>query len=100
MNGLTDRFQEFVDDWLDGDREAPLVEMSNIKQVPMTFFIGTKDEVCPHRTAMKYIPQIQSATNYIDCEGEGHGYFAARATDDWFIQNLIEQLVIPTSTEQ
>ena len=64
----------------------------------MTFFVGTKDEICPHRTAMKYIPQIQSKTNYIDCEGKTHGYFASDANDDWFMQNLIEQLVIPTTT--
>ena len=98
MNGLTDRFQEFAPNWLDGETETALVEMSNIKQVPMTFFVGTKDEICPHRTAMKYIPQIQSKTNYIDCEGKTHGYFASDANDDWFMQNLIEQLVIPTTT--
>ena len=58
MNGLTDRFQEFDDAWLDGEHETALVDVSNIKKVPMTFFVGTADEVCPHKAAMKYIPQI------------------------------------------
>lgn len=100
MNGLTDRFQEFADHWLDGVTETPLVEMSNIKQVPMSFFVGTKDEVCMHKTAMKYIPQIQSATNYIDVEGKTHGYFASEANDAWFMENLIAQLVVPTAAAQ
>lgn len=98
MNGLTDRFQEFAPNWLDGEETMPLVEMSNIKQVPMTFFVGTLDDVCPHHTAMKYIPEIQSQTNYFDVQGEGHSYFASRANDDWFMENLIASLVIPTGT--
>ena len=100
MNGLTDRFQEYAPNWLDGETETDLVEMSNIKQVPMTFFVGTHDEVCMHKTAMKYISQIQAPTNYIDCEGKTHGYFASDANDDWFMQNLIEQLVIPTVSDE
>jgi len=90
MNGLTDRFQEFANNWLDGETETDLVPMSNIKQVPMSFFVGTLDEVCPHKTAMKYIPQIQSKTNYIDVKGKTHGYFASHANDEWFMTNLIE----------
>lgn len=100
MNGVTNRFQEFAPNWLDGETKTELVEMSNIKQVPMTFFIGTEDTVCKHETAMEYIPQIQSKTNYIDCEGKTHFYFANAANDDWFMQNLIEQLVIPTMSEE
>ena len=49
MNGLTDRFQEFDDIWLEGDTETTLVDVSQIKQVPMTFFIGTKDQTCPQK---------------------------------------------------
>ena len=58
MNSFTDRFQEFAENWLEGEEIMPLVEMSNIKKVPMSFFVGTEDELCPHQTAMEYIPQI------------------------------------------
>lgn len=55
MNSFTDRFQEFAEDWLEGEETTPLVEMSNIKQVPMSFFVATEDELCPYETAMDYI---------------------------------------------
>ena len=58
----------------------------------MAFFTATRDEVCPHRTAGKYIPQIQSETVQIDVEGEGHQWFHTGANTDWFMTNLIEQL--------
>mmetsp|Transcript_1287 Transcript_1287/g.1734 ORF Transcript_1287/g.1734 Transcript_1287/m.1734 type:complete len:181 (+) Transcript_1287:276-818(+) len=47
MNSLTDRFQEFAPDWLDGQETMPLVDVSQIKQVPMAFFTATRDQVCP-----------------------------------------------------
>ena len=72
MNGLTDRFQEYADNWLDGETQTQLVDVSKIKKVPMAFFTATKDQVCPRKYGMKYIPQIQSETTQIDVEGEGH----------------------------
>jgi pimeloyl-ACP methyl ester carboxylesterase len=92
MNGLTDRFQEFAYYWADGITETTLVDVSNIKQVPIAFFTATNDEVCPHKTANLYIPQFQSETTQIDVEGEGHLWFASYANTDWFMVNLIEQL--------
>ena len=41
MNGLKDRFQEFAPNWLDGEEITDLVDVSKIKTVPMTFFVGT-----------------------------------------------------------
>ena len=46
MNGLEDRFQEFAPNWLDGEEKMPLVDVSQIKTVPMAFFTATNDEVC------------------------------------------------------
>jgi len=48
MNGLVDRFQEFADNWLDGDKETTEIDVSKIDTVPMTFFSGSLDAVCPH----------------------------------------------------
>jgi len=96
MNMITGRFQEYAENWQDGVFETELIPMSNIKQMPMTFFIGTADPFCTYDIASQYIPQIQSKTNIIDCVGKDHGYFGSGANDDWFMQNLIEQLTPPT----
>ena len=77
----------------------PLVDVSNIKKVPMAFFTATNDEVCPRKYAMRYIPQIQSETTQIDVEGEGHQWFHTGANTEWFMDNLIEQLQVPNSAE-
>lgn len=42
-----------------------------------------------HKTAGKYIPQIQSETVQIDVQGEGHLWFTDSANTDWFMENLI-----------
>ena len=63
MNGITDRFQEFAPNWLEGEETTDLVEMSNIKTVPMTFFVGTEDSLCPRDIALKYIEKIESPTH-------------------------------------
>ena len=89
MDGLTDRFQEFADEWLEGVEETALVDVSLIDKVPMSFFTATRDQTCPHRIAGKYIPQVQSETVQIDVEGENHQYFHTRANSDWFMENLI-----------
>ena len=97
MNGLTDRFQEFAPNWLAGETQMPLVDVSKVKQVPIAFFTATNDEVCPHRVAGKYIPLFQSETVQIDVQGEGHLWFSHSANTDWFMQNLIAQLQVPTN---
>ena len=55
MNGLTDRFQEYDTQWMEGDTETDLIDMSQVKVVPMAFFIGGNDQVCPKKQAKKYI---------------------------------------------
>lgn len=99
MNGITDRFQEKVldADWLAGTYEAESVDLSAIQKIPISMFTATGDTTCPHATAMKYIPQIGSATNYIDVEGVDHDYFHSAATSEWFMENLIAQLQVPTT---
>ena len=59
-NNLADRFQEPIsdEDWLAGTRTSDMVPISNIKKVPISMFVATADETCPHATALKYIPQI------------------------------------------
>ena len=43
MNGVVQRFQEFDDKWLDGELETEMVDLSNIKIVPISMFTATDD---------------------------------------------------------
>ena len=92
MNGVVQRFQEFDDEWLNGDLLTEMVDLSSIKTVPISLFTATDDQTCPYNVALEYIPKIQSETVRIDVEGEGHHYFYTKANSDWFMSNLIEQL--------
>jgi len=47
---------------------------------------------------MEHIPRIKSQTTRIDVEGEGHLYFGTKANSDWFMENLINQLQVPTDS--
>ena len=55
MNGLIDRFQEFDDEWLTGSEETTLVDVSQITELPMTFFVARDDLVCKHSVAQTFI---------------------------------------------
>ena len=54
MNGLEDRFQEFEDDW-PKTKETSLIDVSKIDTVPMGFFVGSRDNVCPRGQAEDHI---------------------------------------------
>ena len=97
MNGLEDRCQEFEAQWLDGVKKTDLIDVSKIDTVPMGFFIGSRDNVCPRGQAEDHISDIKASTEIIIVEGEGHMYFSERANDDWFMTRLIAQLQIPTT---
>ena len=92
MNGITKRFQEYGDQWLEGQLETDEVNLGNIKTVPIAMFTGTEDQVCLHDVALEYIPKIQSHTVRIDVKGKGHDYFWQQANSNWFMSNLIDQL--------
>lgn len=100
MNSIAKRFQEKVEDedWLSGTYENDLVDLGNIKIVPISMFTATEDSTCPYEVALEHIPLIQSQTVRIDVEGVDHDYFHSVANSDWFMENLIAQLVIPEET--
>ena len=77
-----------------------MVDLSNIKIVPISMFTATDDHTCPYDVALEYIPKIQSETVRIDVEGVDHDYFHTVANSDWFMRNLTEQLQVPVSEQQ
>ena len=67
-NGVTDRFQEPVDrlEWNAGNTLTAEMDVSKISKIPMAFFVGSRDPVCPIVQAHKYIQQINAPTTWID----------------------------------
>jgi hypothetical protein len=55
MNGLTNRFQEFNENWLTGEHKTTEVDVSQITEVPMDFFVSRLDWTCASDVAWKYI---------------------------------------------
>ena len=94
---MVDRFQEFDDEWFENE-ESTLVDVSKITQMPMTFFIGTNDPVCPYPTARKFIKQIKAPTKSITVLNEGHLWFSSEANTEWFMTHLVEELQVPSTT--
>ena len=43
MNGTVQRFQEFDDEWLEGKLETDMVDLGQIKLVPISMFTATED---------------------------------------------------------
>ena len=81
MNGIVDRFQEFAPDWAEGTKETDLVKVENIKETPMTFFIGTADAVCLPAKAEEYIPKLNNSIKTVMLEGKDHDYFYLKGND-------------------
>ena len=55
--------------------------MSKIDSVPMSFFIGTDDPVCPINYALDYIGRMTTETAVIKVDGVDHWFFDNIATD-------------------
>ena len=84
-----DEFNEWQENWNDGDTYSAPVDVSKISDVPMSFFIGSIDVVCPSSVAKSYIKKMTTQTTIIDVNWEGHFYFAESANDPWFMKNLL-----------
>ena len=75
FNSYVDRFQEFPENYKDGELVAPLVELGNIDRVPTTFIMGDKDGLCSADLAYRHIPQFGLEPETEIIEGAKHGYF-------------------------
>lgn len=72
MNSSVHRFQEFAENFEEGDYDAPYVDLSKINKVPLGFFIGTADETCPYNTAIEYIPNFGENLSVNIIQGATH----------------------------
>jgi len=65
QNFFDEGFNEFKDIW-PSRRSSQAVDVSNIKGVPMSFFIGENDSLCTKTDAMNYIAQMQITSSTHD----------------------------------
>ena len=100
QQGVMNRFQEYADDWSQGVHETELVPIENIKQVPITQFVAENDQSCTIDTAMEYVKRIRSQTESIVVEGADHMYFSSVASDEWFMNHLLDQLQVEMTFDE
>ena len=63
-------------------------------------FIAPNDQTCTPASALEQSERIESPIEYIvlDDDQAGHEYFAFEARDDWFMENLIDEMQIESLT--
>jgi len=95
MNNCVDRFQEFNEHFRDGVKYTPMVDLSKIDSVPLSFFVSVDDETCSYDHAVQYIPEfgVDISLNIIQ-EG-GHSFYD-KVVPDSFVIKLIEELQVPS----
>ena len=97
QNSYMNRFQEFAPNYLDGEKEAALIDISSIDKIPIAMLVGTADETCPYATAVETAGIIgDMVVHFESIEGADHMYFGS-ANDEYFMDLVKSQLQIPDS---
>ena len=94
QNTYMNRFQEYAPDYLTGQTEAALIDLSSIDKVPISMLVGTADETCPYDTAVETASIIgDMVVHFESIEGADHMYYGS-ANDEWFMNLVISQLQV------
>jgi len=80
---------------MSGVFESDLVPLENIDTVPITYFVGTKEDFCPLEDQQESLAKINSKTKKIDVEGADHRWFSDYGNSPLFVEQLLEELVVP-----
>ena len=89
QNTYSGRFQEFAPNWMEGEREMPLIPLDSIDKVPISMLVGTRDLTCPKKQARWARDVIGAAvTHYQELQGFSHVSFWT-ANDDWFVDLVV-----------
>lgn len=96
--GTQDRFQEFPDNFADGEYHSPLVDLSKANKVPVAMFSAKNDHTCSNAHAHEYAPQFGVPVTLHDLPWPlDHGFFS-RPTFGWFSRDLIAELDVHPSS--
>jgi len=72
QNTITQRYQEYVEDFSAENYEGALYPIENLSVLPMTLIIGDKDDVCQPERAYETAESISTIANVITIVGEDH----------------------------
>ena len=93
QNQVTGRFQEFADNWTEGEYLTPLTPLENITEVPVTMFIAPNDDTCTLDIAMEEGSRIRSKVENVVIDGYDHTSFAFSVDQD-FMDLLMDHLQV------
>ena len=80
-----------LDQWLSDDRITPLVDLSQIDRVPVTFVIPIDDEVCAPELHEAWFAAISAPDSYIRYERGGHGIFWYKSGNA-FLRRMVQTI--------
>ena len=89
QNTYTGRFQEYAPRYLEGEREADLIDLASIEQVPISMLVGSEDTLCTPQQAEDTAETIGDAVMHFEIiQGFDHVTFGT-ANDQKFINLVI-----------
>ena len=91
------RFQEpqTWEKWVQGETVTPIIDLTKIDRVPVSFVVSASDGLCPPDIPMWMYSQIQSE-KHIRFEHGGHIIYSWKA-DEAFIQRMIDTIETGTA---
>ena len=86
------RFQEYSPTYFnvfeEAERITPLIDLSNIKKVPVGMYVGEVDVTCPPATSVSVRDEIgDMVKDFVIYPGAGHETFATK-TDKEFVDRI------------
>ena len=94
QNGIQNRFQEYSPMYMKGEefRDAPLVPIETISEVPIYIFVAANDLFCPYDQALWTAEQIGEAVREVRVfDGQDHDYFTY-SHDTVLMESLLHTL--------
>ena len=77
-----------IQQWLSDDRITPLVDLSKIDRVPVSFVVAIGDGLCPPELHEAWFASMTTPEKYIRFERGGHMIFWFKA-DDAFLRRMV-----------
>ena len=97
QNTITQRYQEYVEDFSPENYEAPLYPIESLSTIPLTLIIGDGDDVCQPERAYETAETIPTIANVITIVGEDH-LFPLR-TGQLYLDTIAAELITEVPAE-
>jgi len=94
QNTYTDRFQEYAPNYLAGERETTLIDISSIDKIPIALLVGTADETCPYARAVETAKIIGDMVVHFETIPDADHMYFGSANDEWFMNLVKSQLQV------